>query len=718
MPCEQALVEEDDEYVTLDKILINLQNPSSFTLCLWVYFLPPAPLSSIVIRQIHPDIEFDVPFLVLNSEKKLSLLPMLFLHNEALNPEATSWDDRPCASAEVACPLEKWVHIGCEVSRDAIRLHIDGVMVGEKFLSCSMENNIDQNKLSGITLSGINGGDNKLQGYAHYVKVIAAPSVTNHFVKNPPVELALDGSSCMSENHEVEESRDGVWSVVGGKASCRRNFALDVILLDALGRSVHKDMELCALLVYADNGMLVERSKGDPEAPLLTTFDGVEFPSADRPIKLLHGRASFKLKISQLSSKCDNRLFRVRFVSLSTPRYPFLEVHSRPIRCISRNRTIRLSSVSKKHNPKAMNQLDTAQSPGGNDDLLEPDQNLGSKLSPPLKRVKSGHKLSIKYGTDFASDNSCDGNRSHTLTTTDDGNVLRGNFEEKTRNHYGDTGDIESDSESDDDRNHGLRSADSGSPLSDMAVFRYCLEGMAERRAYLKEAISSMSDRNLADFAAHVSENTGCYHNGYQILIAKRLIQEGTQTWNLLSGNNHHVLWINAIPEIERQFMKISQSTSRSLSGLDKEFLRRIAGGCDILVHENFEKLWQWLYPVALAISKQPVKAAWESTSPKWIEGLITQEEAEAFIRGPHGLQKMGTFILRFPTSRNWPHPDAGSLVVSYVGADNALHHKLLSLDDRGTNGKSLPELLLAEPELSQLCRVGRNLAETVEDEI
>lgn len=58
--------------------------------------------------------------------------------------------------------------------------------------------------------------------------------------------------------------------------------------------------QLVALLVYADSGSAVEKPKDDAEAPLLTTFDGVEFPSTERPIKLIHGRASFKLKISQV----------------------------------------------------------------------------------------------------------------------------------------------------------------------------------------------------------------------------------------------------------------------------------------------------------------------------------------------------------------------------------------------------------------------------------
>ncbi|PPD68068.1 hypothetical protein GOBAR_DD35057 [Gossypium barbadense] len=59
------------------------------------------------------------------------------------------------------------------------------------------------------------------------------------------------------------------------------------------------------------------------------------------------------------------------------------------------------------------------------------------------------------------------------------------------------------------------------------------------------------------------------------------------------------------------------------------------------------------------------VNAMWNSTSPKWIEGFITKEEAELSLQGPRGLQEPGTFILRFPTSRSWPHPDASSLVVT-----------------------------------------------------
>ena len=114
----------------------------------------------------------------------------------------------------------------------------------------------------------------------------------------------------------------------------------------------------------------------------------------------------------------------------------------------------------------------------------------------------------------------------------------------------------------------------------------------------------------------------------------------------------------------------------------DFELLRKIAGCQDYMAQENFEKMWCWLYPVAFTLSSDWINAMWNSTSPKWIEGFITKEEAELSLQGPRGLQEPGTFILRFPTSRSWPHPDAGSLIVTYVGSDYTLHHRLISLDN------------------------------------
>jgi hypothetical protein len=51
--------------------------------------------------------------------------------------------------------------------------------------------------------------------------------------------------------------------------------------------------------LYADNGALVENTT-DAEAPLLASYDGIEYASCERPSKMLQGRASFKLKISQV----------------------------------------------------------------------------------------------------------------------------------------------------------------------------------------------------------------------------------------------------------------------------------------------------------------------------------------------------------------------------------------------------------------------------------
>lgn len=112
----------------------------------------------------------------------------------------------------------------------------------------------------------------------------------------------------------------------------------------------------------------------------------------------------------------------------------------------------------------------------------------------------------------------------------------------------------------------------------------------------------------------------------------------------------------------------------------DLEILRGIAGCGEDLCQEHFERMWYWLYPVAFSLSKNRIYSLWECAKPLWIEGLITKEEAENLLRGPRGLQNPGTFVLRFPTSRSWPHPDAGSLVVTYVGSDSTLHHKLVSL--------------------------------------
>lgn len=63
--------------------------------------------------------------------------------------------------------------------------------------------------------------------------------------------------------------------------------------------------QVLASLVYADSEAPVEKPT-DGEAPLLTSYDGLEFDSSDRPSKLIQGRASFKLKISQVLYICTS----------------------------------------------------------------------------------------------------------------------------------------------------------------------------------------------------------------------------------------------------------------------------------------------------------------------------------------------------------------------------------------------------------------------------
>lgn len=57
--------------------------------------------------------------------------------------------------------------------------------------------------------------------------------------------------------------------------------------------------KVVATLVYSDDGTPVEKPV-DADAALLTSYDGIEYASSDRPSKVISGRASFKLKISQV----------------------------------------------------------------------------------------------------------------------------------------------------------------------------------------------------------------------------------------------------------------------------------------------------------------------------------------------------------------------------------------------------------------------------------
>ncbi|XVE53003.1 hypothetical protein DITRI_Ditri02bG0169800 [Diplodiscus trichospermus] len=523
-------------------------------------------------------------------------------------------------------------------------------------------------------------------------------------MQDPPLRLQIDESSAS----DIEED-NGFWNIVGGKASCRRIFSLDVVLLNAFGQTVNKELEVVASLLYAHSQLPVEKTN-EEEAPLLASCDGIEFASCDRPSKLSKGRASFKLKISKLSSKCDNRQFCIKFGIPKFKGYHFLEDFSPSIRCISRNRTPRASTIIWKKT-SAVHPLNGSQSFGLDDVSYEHKHNTvhEAKLSPTSKRIRLAE---AKISTIDRVGEECN---SLAWTPNQVENGLGSSLEGRPEN-FEEVDNVLSDSESTGARDPALRNVSSrGHSVSDLTIFRYCLGGLTDRSVLLNEIATTASDEEISRFANQVSLYSGCSHHRHQIKMAKRLIDEGTKTWNLISQNNLQVQWKCAVFEIEEQFKKIACCTTRSLTQQDFELLRKIAGCQDYMAQENFEKMWCWLYPVAFTLSSDWINAMWNSTSPKWIEGFITKEEAELSLRGPKGLQEPGTFILRFPTSRSWPHPDAGSLIVTYVGSDYTLLHRLLSLDTvyssgvREMNVKPLQDMLLAEPELSQLGRIMRH---------
>lgn len=698
---------EIKDYSSLKDFKVEIEaKKGSFCVCFWLYLLDSTAFPTILIKQVRSDTTESAPFLVLNEKKEMVMLPFTIFGKEDSKP---AYSDRrkdvPQLSSKTEFPLAKWVHIGCEVSIGSLRLHIDGEFAGEQNLSAFLDKDTESNALRKITLLSFTDDNHRVQGYVHNVKGLPSTfSVNHHYAKDQPFQLSIDNSSAS----EIEEDSDGVWSIVGGKASCRRFFSLDVVLLDASGHLVEKDAEVVASLLYAEDRSLVENTNNE-EAPLLSCYDGIEFSSYDRPSRLVQGRASFKLKISQLSSKCENRLFCVKFEITRPEGYHFLQAISRPIRCISRNRSTKPSTVIWKKT-SSVHPLDGSQSNGIDRVSLELQRTTfhEAKLSPSSKRVRLGE---AKMPTNYRPDEECN-SRAWNPKQVEDGG--RSSLEDRLEN-IEEANNSLSDSESTEGRQPALKGVSgSGLTVSDVTIFRYCLGGLTERSLLLREIATTASDGEIVGFSDKISLYSGCSHHRHQIRISKRLIEEGTKAWNSMSQNNHEVRWENAVFEIGEQFMRIACSSTRSLTQQDFNVLRKVAGCRDYMAQENFEKLWCWFYPVALTLSKDWINRTWKSTSPKWIEGFITKEEAELSLQDPRGRVEPGTFVLRFPTSRSWPHPDAGSLVVTYVGRDYAIHHRLLSLDNvysfdkRPMKGISLHDMLLSEAELSRLGRVMR----------
>lgn len=87
-----------------------------FAVCFWLYLSGPARPSSVLLHQMTAGADNKLPFLVLSEQNKLLLFPLLRLHREA--PSLSSfypWTDTTNLSSVNECPLEKWIHIGCEV---------------------------------------------------------------------------------------------------------------------------------------------------------------------------------------------------------------------------------------------------------------------------------------------------------------------------------------------------------------------------------------------------------------------------------------------------------------------------------------------------------------------------------------------------------------------------------------------------------------------------
>ncbi|KAF6135541.1 hypothetical protein GIB67_015394 [Kingdonia uniflora] len=206
----QASVLQEGEYSSLKdfKLEINRDEDSeTFSLCFWIYLSNKSPIfPSTIIRQMRTGREGDIPFLILNKEKKMTLFPLLLPHEETPLSENST-------STKTDFPIEKWVHVGCEVSTNCTRLHIDGVVVGEKTPSPSLNNDSSSEDFK-LILAGSDGDKRRLQGFVYYVHILPPASyISDHFVKNPPIYLTVD-NSCISE---IEEGEDGVWTIVGGK---------------------------------------------------------------------------------------------------------------------------------------------------------------------------------------------------------------------------------------------------------------------------------------------------------------------------------------------------------------------------------------------------------------------------------------------------------------------------------------------------------------------
>ncbi|CAN0891168.1 SH2 domain-containing protein A, partial [Linum grandiflorum] len=466
------------------------------SMCFWLYLVRSSssvsyPAQIINQLQVGSDVSFFESFLFLDERRIMMLRPLCLVRKDS-PPQSNSASllEAPHALMVHEFPFEKWVHVGYEVSANVLHLHINGENLVELCFPLPSMPQSNSDGFKTITLVGPSI-DNCLQGYVHDLHVShISSSVRDCYFKDPPLQLSIDNSSTI----EIEEDNDGVWSIIGGKASCRRIFSLDVVLSNAVNQSINNELEVISSLLYADNGLPVEKTSDD-EAPLLASFDGIEFPSCDRPSKLLNGRTSFKLKISQLSSKCENRLFHIKFELLKYKGYHFLEAFSHPIRCISRNRNPRPSSAILKRPTSAQYYLSDCPSIASDNGSLELHNSLHEgNATPSSKRSKL-----VQEKTSLAPQ----------LEEEGYSQALTGNQAE-AREHV-EAGNSPYDSESTEER---ISDYNIGSySISDPMIFKYCLGSLTDRALLMKEVSTSASDEELFRFADKVCLYSGCAHH-------------------------------------------------------------------------------------------------------------------------------------------------------------------------------------------------------------
>ncbi|CAA7042970.1 unnamed protein product [Microthlaspi erraticum] len=141
--------------------------------------------------KVHSGMCVRAPFLVLDENKKLMLLPLTLLHEEAPDPVNTSsWTEVPNVSTKAQFPLQKWVHVGCEVSRNYMRLYICGEIVGEQVLTSLKTNVTTSDCARKISLFSV-GGDGYSVSFIHRADVLPSrmcgsfsPSVLNLYCKS------------------------------------------------------------------------------------------------------------------------------------------------------------------------------------------------------------------------------------------------------------------------------------------------------------------------------------------------------------------------------------------------------------------------------------------------------------------------------------------------------------------------------------------------------